>query len=773
MGLSEDIRRQLIEAFKAEQADHVQNITQGLLSLEKTLPDQKRQAILDEIFREAHSLKGGARAVGMGTVEALGHAIEDLLLNARDGRLTFTAEFFDLLYQALDAVTAVISQLESGNTTPSVAVLSLLAHLEEAKAGATIQAESDAPGLMAVATATAAGQPAAEATAETSTTPSITDATIRVSVSKLDALMGQLSELLGARIRSEQRLLEVRQTQAMLSRWNKEWLALARQALSGSGSPGTANGRSRSAAGSATVPLTLEQEVITTMEMVAKAREQLRSMLAQTHGFYRRMANDNLRLSLIIDEMQEELKRVRMLPLDTITSGFGRMVRDMARQQNKEIDLFVTGAETELDKRVLEQVKDPLIHLLRNAVDHGLESLDERRRAGKPAKGRIDLSAGQQGSNIVIRISDDGQGLNLPTIRRAAVRRGLLSAAEAELLTDEAATNLIFHTGLSTSAIITDISGRGIGLDVVRQNVEQLHGTLQVTTEKGEGATFTLTLPLTLSSTRGLLLQTGNETFMLPHAAVERMLKVKHSDILNVAGKAAITHHEKTVILAWLSDLLEFPAAGHNSDDVTVVIIAVAEKRLGLVVDSLEGEQEIVIKSLGKPLAKVSGIAGATISGSGQVILVLHPADLIKLAARSASQRPVAQLLPDPETRRRKSILVVDDSITTRILEKNILESAGYLVETAIDGDEALSLLITQELPDLIVTDINMPGLDGLALTQRLKGDERFREIPIILVTSLGSPADKARGIEVGADAYIVKSSFDQGNLLSIIEQLI
>ncbi|MCI0395700.1 MAG: hybrid sensor histidine kinase/response regulator [Chloroflexi bacterium] len=764
MGLSEEIRRQLVESFKVEQAEHVQKITQGLLALEKKPRGKRRQALLEEIFREAHSLKGSARAVGMATIDGLSHALESLLLDAKEGRLTFSPELFDLLYQSLDAVEATLDRVEAGEVAPSAEVLALLARLEEVsarvKAGGwetmaakaietpyepgpeeEVEPESgDEPDSMASQRPVAAGEE-----------------TIRVSISKLDALMAQFSELLGAKIRAEQRLAEVRQMQTMAANWNKEWLALR-----GSHSRLSRNGHNGH-----------NKDVEALIAFTDKNQAQLRSLMAQTNTLYRQFGNDNLRLSLIVDELQEEIKRVRMLPLATITASFHRMVRDLARQQGKEITLVITGNETELDKRVLEQVKDPLIHLLRNAVDHGIETAEERQQAGKPAEGQIHLAASQQGNNMVVTVSDDGRGLDLPAIRQTAARRGLMSLSEARKLTDADAAALIFSSGLSTSKIITDISGRGVGLDVVRQNVEELHGTLDVSSQPGQGTTFTLTLPLTLASSRGLMVRAGSQTFILPHSTVERMLQVKRSDVASVEGREAIIYRGKPVALAWLEDLLELPASPRDGERLTLVVVSVAEKRLALVVDTLEGEQEIVMTSLGKQLAKVGGIAGATVLGSGRVILVLHVADLIKLANRTRSRTPFVTEARLEESQRRRTILVVDDSITTRTLEKNILEAAGYQVRLASDGEEAYATLIAGDAPDLIVSDLNMPRLDGFELTGRIKQDKRYADIPVILVTSLDSPADKARGIEVGADAYIVKSDFDQGNLLETIEQLI
>ena len=775
MGLSEDIRRQLIESFKTEQQEHIQNINRGLLALEKNPKAAGRQAYLDEIFREAHSLKGAARAVGMTTVESLGHALEDILLKAKEGRLAFSSELFDLMYQALDAVELMMGQLEAGNSAPPISVLTLLARLEEAqheippapaahplpKEQITIQQTQDpaeAPEEIETAYSAATHTPRLT---DTPIQPAQPDETIRVSVNKLDALMNQFGELVSAKIRAEQRLAEVHAYQLFSSEWQKSWQTYRNHynRLLRSNPLESLNGHGK------------DFEAL--MAFITYNQDQLGLLAGQSNALFRQLSNDTQRLSLIINELQEEIKRVRMLPLSTITVTFERMVRDLAREQSKQIAFNIIGGETELDKRVLEQIKDPLIHLLRNAIDHGIEPPQDRQQAGKAATGSITLSAGQQGNNVVITIKDNGRGLDIPAIRQSSVRKGLLSQSEAEKLGDAQAANLIFNAGLSTSKIITDISGRGVGLDVVRRNIEALHGTLAVTSIPEQSATFTLTLPLTLASSRGLLVRSGGQTFALPLTTVERMLQIDRSRVASVEGREAITYQETPVALAWLEDLLELPPGSREREQITVVIVTVAEKRLGLIVDDLIGEQEIVIKALGKQLNKVGGIAGATTLGSGEVVLVLHTADLVKLAARTASTTSLLSPARRDETPHQKTILVVDDSITTRTLEKNILEAVGYQVRLATDGEEAFSLLVADQLPDLIISDVNMPRLDGFQLTDRIKQDGRFSAIPVILVTSLDSPADKARGIEVGADAYIVKSRFEQGNLLETIDQLV
>jgi two-component system chemotaxis sensor kinase CheA len=511
------------------------------------------------------------------------------------------------------------------------------------------------------------------------------------------------------------------------------------------------------------------------LNYVGTSQDRLREMNVLTNNLSREYSNDTMHMALVIDELEQEIKRVRMLPLATITGAFGRMVRDLAQESEKEAMLQIIGSETELDKRVLEQIKDPLIHLLRNAVDHGVESPKRREAMGKPSIGTITLTAEQLGKDVVICVTDDGGGLDLESVRQVVVRR---SGVDAQALSDEDLKESIFNVGISTSPIITDISGRGVGLDVVRRNVEALHGRIDVESTPGTGTTFTLTLPLTLTSSRGLLVQVSDQMFAIPHNAIEHIMYVNHQNVSPLEGHDTVLYNGRPLTLVRLGDVLEIPRGDGQIDSsrIPVVVLAAAERRMAFAVESLAGEQEVVIKGLGKQLSRVGGIAGATVMGNGEVVLILNVADLIKLGLRGERRSVLAALAkaaPAVEVRTQRQILIVDDSITTRTLEKNILEAAGYAVQLATDGQEALTAIAAGGVPDLIVSDVVMPRLDGFGLTQHIKEDPRTADVPVILVTSLDSPEDKARGIEVGADAYITKSSFDQNNLLETIEQLI
>jgi two-component system chemotaxis sensor kinase CheA len=837
VSLSAEIREQLITSFRSDLDEYIQTMTDGLLALEQNrVTGEERQSTLDDVFRAAHSLKGAARVVGVTTVEQLAHALESVLDGMQRQAIQPTPDLFTACYQALDALQAVQAAYEAGETTPPVQALQALVGLEPFVSGAAAAPAQDKDSEQSPATSRQARDGAdseqgacpqdtlvleesqkdqdalvpalgPEGPAPAPAIPARTaEETIRVSVTKLDALMAQLSELLVTKIRAEQRLVQVCQFQEYITQWQKEWLdvrsaygRLARRSqdvrdalglpapsrwpevrppsavkLWGGGellpqddAPGAAtgnNGLGRFA-----------RDLVHLLNYVDASQERLREMQTMINDLSRQYTSDTMNMSLVIDELEGEIKRVRMLPLSTITGPFGRMVRDLTREASKEAVLEIVGGETELDKRVLEQIKDPLIHLLRNAVDHGIERPAQREAAGKPRVGTITLTAQQLDKDVAIRVSDDGAGLDLEAIRQAVARRGGL---DAQLLSEAELVDAIFNAGVSTSSIITDISGRGVGLDVVRRNAEALQGRIGVDWTPGGGTTFVLTLPLTLTSSRGLLVRVVDQLFAIPLNAIDKIIEVGPDEISPLEGRDTVRHNGRPIRLVWLGDVLELagPRVQRDNDRIPVVILASAERRTAFAVDELAGEQEVVIKELGKQLSRVGGIAGATVMGSGEIVLILNVADLIKLAMRS-ERRLVLDTLVETDspaaTRAQRRILVVDDSLTTRTLEKSILEAAGYAVRLATDGKEALDAIASDGVPDLIVSDIAMPRIDGFDLTRRIKEDAHTTEVPVILVTSLDSPEDKARGIAVGADAYIIKSSFDQNNLLETIEQLV
>jgi two-component system chemotaxis sensor kinase CheA len=774
MDRREELKRQLMATFQAELEEHLGTLNRGLLALEEGRPGEEKEVLLADLFRATHSLKGAARAVDLRDIEAIAHRLEDVLGAVQRAEIALTAELFDLIFRAVDILReAMAAYLQGTGLLPEVRE-ELLGRLEATRRGESTSAKAGEIPAAPVPSQPPAPLPVPEPVSVPSpllATPlAMDEETIRVATEKLDRLMDGMGELMVARMRTEQRLLELRALWQRLARWEKDWRLVRTHYRRAQRQPGE---REAAMEASPYASAGADLDWVPLLDFLAVNEQHLKALSAEMNDLQRSFAGDRGHLTLLADNLQDEVRRMRMLPIATLFDPFPRMMRDLARERGKEVSLEIEGADTEVDRQVLEMMKDPLVHLLRNALDHGIESPAQREAAGKPRRGTVHLRAAQKGNTIVLEVADDGAGINLEAVRRAAVGQGLVTALEASGLDTQETIQLIFRLGLSTKVEVTDLSGRGVGLDVVRQNLERLHGLVQVDTAAGQGTTFTLTLPLTLATSQVLLVRAAGQLVALPTTTVERILRVPATDVGRIEGKPAIRSNGRPLPLVPLDQVLELP----HSDTILapeqrlpVVILGIAERRIAFRVDSLEGTQEVVVKSLGRQLRRVRNVAGATILGTGEVVMILNVADLVKSAQETpAAAAPLPVEVQEPPRRR---VLVVDDSITTRTLEKNILENSGYRVWVAADGEEAWALMQSEPL-DLVVSDIAMPRMDGFVLTEQIRGDERFRDLPVVLVTSLESQRDRQRGLEAGADAYITKSAFDQQNLLEAIEHLI
>jgi two-component system chemotaxis sensor kinase CheA len=446
------------------------------------------------------------------------------------------------------------------------------------------------------------------------------------------------------------------------------------------------------------------------------------------------------------------------------------MARDLAISAGKQLDLVIEGDEVEFDRAIVEQLRDPLRHLVRNAVDHGIETPEQRIAAGKPPRGEIRVKAWLRGAQVEITVSDQGRGLNLEAIRAQAQKRGLLDYADpAEMV------QAIFMPGFTTARAVTQVSGRGVGLDVVKSQVEALQGSVNVTWIPGAGTTFTISVPLTLTMLRALLLRAGRNTFAIASANVHKLVRLSAADLRSVGGRemVALGHDHAPIVVTSLSRVLGFSGPANLPEaPLLAVIVAVGETRVALIVDEFLAEQDLMIKSLGRHIRRAPIISGATLLPSGRVALVLNAGNLVRSALGLKAEKSVFGAIEQAAVERRKLLIVADDSVTTRGLEKSILEGAGYEVRVAPDGQAAWQMLQDYGA-DLLVSDVEMPNLDGFGLTATVRGSERFRDLPVVLVTARESEADKARGLKVGANAYLVKSGFDQGHLLETIAQLV
>lgn len=774
---SDELRRQLLAVFGPEAQEHLQAISRNLLALEAGPRADSDPQTWREIMREAHSLKGAARAVTLPEVESVAHRLESVFTRLADGRLEPGANVFGLAYQALDVI-GVLVQSPSDAGAAGVDVTDLVSRLDGlvSTAPSTTQERPPAAVHGAARAAGPGGLPGDAAVQRP-------EETVRLTTARLDTLLAQMGELQVTRIEATQRLVELRELEQHAADWEEEWhkSRVHFRALALSSESGLA---ARADGGSGARPDADGWETIRPLLRFLETNERHLALLRDTlTTLTRAFKADARHMAQVTGDMEDGIRATRTLPVATVLEALPRIVRDLAHDQGKEVLLIVEGGETGADRSVLEQIKDPLLHLLRNSVDHGIETPDVRARAGKPRRGTITIKVAQHGDGLSIEVADDGAGVDLASVRATAVKRRTLSAEAAAALDNRQALWLIFDSGLSTSPIMTQISGRGVGLDCVRERVEHLHGVLDVENFPGRGIRFILTVPLTVASTDCLLVQAGtrnvgNETrplvFAIPVKDVIRLISVAPADIGSAEGRPALRVGDAPLALWRLTDLLglERGPVGRGRRNCTVIVVGAAGKRMALLVDAVLGAQETVNKSLPHPLRRIRNVAGATILGTGQVVVILQVADFFSTAQQVQPSAIQDVDSPEPVEARVPVVMIVDDSITTRTLESNILRASGYVTRMASDGLDAWTQLQTQAC-DLVVADVMMPNLDGFELTARLRSDERYKDLPVVLVTSLDSPEDRERGALAGANAYIVKGAFDQAVLLEAVARLL
>ena len=749
----------LLEMFRAEADDHLAAMSAGLIELEGAPADVRRAEIVEGIFREAHSLKGAARTVKLAEIEAVCHALESVFAGLKANRAALSPALLDLLHEALDALGNLLaSGAQAGAAARKPALSELVRRLGLALAGPPPNHPDRPPALPPQEAPPVSAATGLSVSAKPGT------GTIRVDLAKLDAMMRQAEELLGSRLALGQHIAELREAAALLAAWQKKRakvqpaLRLAGRALERAGA--TDGGGRREMAKTI--------EYLDTEHLLAKA---LGDRLARLE---RSSLRDHRALSGMVDNLLRQAKEMHMQPFSSLLDAFPRLARELAGERGKQAELRVQGEKIEIDRRILEEMKDPLTHLLRNCIDHGIEKPPEREKKGKPARGAIAVAVEQKDSGkIEVLFSDDGAGIDIARVKAEAVRQGAISAVEADKLDEQEASALIFRSGVSTSPIVTELSGRGLGLAIVREKVERLGGAIALETGRGAGTAIRILLPLTLATFRGVLVRSGGQPFVIPATSVERVARVATKDILTVENRETVPLGGQAVALVRLDHALGVPRAAtvEPASHALVAVIGSGSARVAFQVDEVVAEQEVLVKPLGRQLERVRNIAGAGVLGTGQVAPVLNVHDLLKSAAKLAAA-PVAPAAGKAAAAQKRSILVVEDSITSRALLKNILEAAGYAVTTAVDGVDAYTALKTAAF-DLVVSDVEMPRMDGFDLTAKVRADKQLADLPVVLVTALGTREHRERGIEVGANAYIVKSSFDQSRLLEIIRQMI
>lgn len=748
-----EVDPEILELFRIEAEACLATLERELVSLEGGNPQG-----LEALMRAAHSIKGSARIVGTGAVAELAHAMEEVFVAAQHSRLSLSPNQVDLLLTGTDLMgelTRDLEQLVSGDERNGARVRDVVRALERAVRGGNSSVvpalnppvASKAPGPAAAAVTIARSVPTASTGHLNHASQSGQERVVRVAAQSINRLMGLAGES----------LVESRRVKGL----GNGALTLKRKQRELSDLLDVLSRRAQVTDDPKTSAL-----VSAAQACAGECRGLLQTQADDLDGHVQRVGE-------LGDRLYREALKSRMRPFGDCTHGLPRMVRDVARQLGKQVRLLVSGEGTEVDRDVLESLEGPLSHLLRNAVDHGIESEQVRVAAAKPPVGTIRLEARHHAGMLAIAIRDDGGGISAERVRRKVIERGLLTADVATNLEGTELLDFIFLPGFSTAEAVTDISGRGVGLDAVRTAVEAVAGSVSVTSEEESGTTFHLRLPVTRSVIRAVVAEVGGEAYAFPMTRLERVLKL-HSDEVQVLGQREyFALGDGNVSLVGAQQLLGVGVAMSRGDDVCVVVVADRSRRFGIVVDRFLGEQDLVVRPLDARLGKVHDISAAAILMDGSPALILDVDDLVRSIQRlvlDAGNTPAMNALAAPPERKR--ILVVDDSITVREAERQLLLSRGYRVDVAVDGMDGWNSF-NQARYDLVVSDIDMPRMNGLDLVRSIKRSPTLGAVPVVIVSYKDRDEDRLAGLDAGANYYLAKSSFQDDTLVQVVEELI
>ena len=824
---SGQIPAELVEIFSEEAEGHMRTIYDGL---DRIRVDRGNREGLADVRRASHTLKGAAAAVGMEAATRLAHRMEDLLDYIADNNLSISEAQVDLLLttadqlQDLTAGEVVIETMAGellniyqqytkemellANGRPAEQALEETAQADDRadtvnessnaeSEGTDFEADVSQDQEVAVSTnetasAAIAGSEEEAAAVEQSrpnrrlTPRNQSTQYLRVPLDRLDDLVKLVGEMIVNRSAFHQRLGDfesrigemgtaVDRFRSLVhdveTRYAVEALKVRKTELGG-GVEGLLRSRGRNSAMNRGMD-SLEFDRYNEFHLLARTLSETTNDVSLLSGEFKNLLGDFETLlgrqQRLNRDAQDGLMNIRMVPVGSIVNRLDRTVRSVSAKLSKQVNLVVDGEQTELDKTVLEEIIDPLQHLIRNALDHGVETPEQRAAAGKPETAQLTVEALNQGTQVTIRVSDDGRGIDVEKVRRLAIERGLVS--ETKELSDEQVYDLLFTPGFSTADSLTDVSGRGVGMDVVREAVQRLKGTIRVESRSGEGSTFTIHLPTTLAVTRALLVQSHGQTFAIPMQSVQQILRLDPIAVTKIGKKPIVKIGDQSVQLKELAQHLTLKSDEQDVFDqvVPLLLLQNGDDQIAVTIDAIEGSQDIVVKTLGDHLRFVPGLIGATVRGDGSVIPILDPADLT--GQKRAARKQVGQRRDSKSKAiaRRKLAMIVDDSISVRRVTTNLIRSAGWDVVDAKDGVDALDQLANMEtLPDVFLTDMEMPRMDGVELVSRLRSQPEFADSPIVMVTSRASEKHRNMAMEAGANDHIVKP-FNDEQLIELI----
>jgi two-component system chemotaxis sensor kinase CheA len=717
------IDRSLLQIFSSEQAEHIGRVRDLLAAISRS-EAAVDPAVFDELLRRAHTLKGAAHAVALEPTEILTHLLETVLLKIQRGEAAFAPDHLSLIEQTLETIEDILAAALAEKELPDI---------REVRARLESFPKAALPHPASTTTTTAP-------VAELSNAPS--SDLMRVNADRIDSLVRSSSQLLVTTVRDGEGANPFVENARYLDQVQEEWVQLRRKRFSGY-NDGTASEL---------------QRANTSLNYIDHRLDLIRLRAHQAAALWEQKSKE---IRQQAEELYDSACSVRMTPADTVFSGLGPLMRELAHRENKQVEFRAEGLETQADRVVLQALKDPVLQVLRNAVSHGAETADERAARGTSPVNTVLMRVHSRGDRLNLTIQDDGKGINEKAIMEEAAKRGLASTDPAKLL---------MVAGLSTAKQITSVSGRGVGLSIVQEAVARLQGNVSIRPAVGGGTTISISVPLAMSTQHILFVRAATQTFGISTSYIDRLVRADKSDIQLIEGRESIVSESEAIPLLRLTDLLSLGAA-HSLDEqkLYVVVITLNDDRFGIVVDSLQDERDSIIKESGLSAAHAGMSTGVIPMDDGTVAVVLN---IPALVSNREHRKNTSSFLRAKQEQKTSSILVVDDSLTTRSLEKSILESQGYRVRVAVDGEHALEQ-IRAEAPDMVISDVMMPRLTGFELLAEMKADPAMKKIPVILVTSLESREEQARGLELGADAYIVKQRFDQRELMRIVRQIL
>ena len=785
-----DMQPELVEIFTEESEEHLRNISAGLARLTGDTSDT--EALL-EIRRSAHTFKGAAAAVGLDAVACLNHKVESLLDLLTENRLKPTDDHVTLLVNTIDRVqeltTTEVNVDEIAESMFEIyhrydQELAALGHVPEpVEASQETKLEKTKPEVAKTETKTKEKTAAEDKKVAASSVANQATQYLRVPLDRLDALVALVGEMVVNRSAFNQRLADfearIEDMQTSVNRFRTvahdvETRYSIEALKSGKRPNAVVNKKNISFHESESDMDSLEFDRYTDFHLMARSLTEatsdvavITSELKNLHGDFDALLGRQQRFNR---DAQDSLMHIRMVPVENIANRLERTVRSVSNKLGKKVDLVIKGESTELDKTVLEEITDPLLHLIRNGLDHGIETPQQRQSAGKAARAKITIEALNQGTQVTLRVSDDGRGINLEKVRSKALERGMIE--EGQSLTKEELHSMIFMPGFSTADSLTDVSGRGVGMDVVREAVQRLKGTISLDSAAGEGSTFTIHLPMTLAVSRALLIESNGLRFAIPMQAIQKIMRLDPNSVSRVGKQPLVNLGEQSLRLKDLSQHLHMKSEADFDESLPLLIIREGDAQVAVTVDQVEGGQDIVVKTLGDHLLNVPGYIGATVAGDGTVIPILDPSDLCDQKAASFSAGAFRGLESAPAARRRLA-MVIDDSLSVRRVTTNLLRSRGWDVLDAKDGVDALEKLAASETPpDVFLCDMEMPRMDGLEFINRIRGQQEFSKTPVVMVTSRAGEKHRKLAAEAGADEHVVKP-FNDDHIIQLITQMV